>query len=122
MLNNKCALISNIVIVPLIAIVFLQNPIFSQPSVKFHGGFHLVPTYVPAGDPFTDVDGLATFPPDTVIDNEAVFMMPYRARIRAEITFQEWQTLKANIGFVAANGPINLLPFAPDNINQWRPT
>lgn len=122
MLNNKCALISKIVIVPLIAIVFLQNPIFSQPSVKFHGGFHLVPTYVPAGDPFTDVDGLATFPPDTVIDNEAVFMMPYRARIRAEITFQEWQTLKANIGFVAANGPINLLPFAPDNINQWRPT
>ena len=121
MRNIKFTWISKIVIVPFITIIFLLNPISSQPKINFHGGFHLVPTYLPAGDPFTDDYGIVSFS-GTVIENKSVLMMPYRARLRAEITFQEWQTLKANIGFVAANGPFNLLPFAPDNLNQFRPT
>ena len=104
----------------LFTILCFFNPVPAQPKVAFHGGFHLAPMYVPAGDPFTDEFGIVSFP-GTVIDNESVLMLPYRARLRAEITFQEWQTVKATIGFVAANGPYTLLPFGPDNINQFRP-
>ena len=121
MLNNSYAKLSKIVVVPIITIVFLLNPISAQPKINFHGGFHLAPTYLPAGDPFVDDYGIVSFE-GTEIENGSVLMLPYRARLRAEIMFQEWQTLKATIGFVAAHGPYNILPFAPDNLNQFRPT
>lgn len=121
MINNKNTWISRTVFTTLIITVFLVIPVSAQLKLDFHGSFNLAPQYLPAGDPFVDEFGIVSFP-GTEIENGSVLMLPYRARLRAEITFQDWQTLKANIGFVAANGPYNILPFGPDNLNQFRPT
>lgn len=120
-LYKKYTRISKMVLVPIIAMICFLNPVSAQPKVAFHGGFHLAPQFLPTGDPFTDEFGIVSVS-GTVIENGNVLMLPYRIRLLAEITFQEWQTLKANIGFVAANGPFNILPFGPDNLNQFRPT
>lgn len=121
MINNKVTWISKAVFSTLIIAVFLVNPVSAQLKVDFHGAFNLAPQFLPAGEPFTDDFGIVSIP-GSIIDNESVLMLPFRARLRTEITFSDWQTLKATIGFVAANGPFNILPFGPDNINQFRPT
>ena len=103
--------------------IFSINQVDAQPKVNFHGGFHLAPQFLTAGDELTVPDYLSSVSvPGTVIANDAALMFPYRIRLRAEITFQEWQTLKANIGFVAAKGPFNILPFGPEYLSQFRPT
>jgi len=126
MLNKQYTWVGKLTFLPffttvLLISIFSINQVEAQPKVNFHGGFHLAPSFLPAGDPFVDEFGIVSFA-GTTIANESALMLPYRARLRAEITFQEWQTLKANIGFVAAHGPYNILPFAPDNLNQFRPT
>ena len=120
--HKKYTWIGNWVFGPVLALICLLNPVSTQPKVVFHGGFHLAPQFLTAGDPYTNTLGIVGFDTTMVIDNESVLMMPYRIRLRAEIAFREGKTLKANIGFVAANGPVNILPFSPDNLNQFRPT
>jgi len=123
MLNIKNTWIGKAGLVFILVSVFFINPVSSQPKVDFHGAFNLAPQYLPAGESLIIPEHLSSIGlPGSEIENGSVLMLPYRARLRTEITFQDWQTLKATIGFVAANGPFNILPFGPDNLNQFRPT